>query len=418
MKYSDAITFFETYNFIILIIGVAILAAIILPHALSKFPISMPIILMTFGYFIFIPLRSETPNYKWHGDYIEHITELAVLIAIMGAGLKIKRIPSFKNWMVTWRLLGITMILTIILTTFIGWWFAAFVPATALLLGAVIAPTDPVLASEVEVEGPGEETGEKSELKFALTSEAGLNDGLAFPFTHMALAVAVYGLNPSNWIESWLVINVFYELAVGILIGFGLGSILARYILNLPATSELAESIIGVGSLAATLIIYGTTELFGGYGFIAVFVGAVTIRQLEPDHNYQISLHAFIEKSQLAVTALVLLGLGASISGGILQNLDLTLIIIALVLVLLIRPLCGIIGLIGFNKIKWKERFAISFLGIRGIGSIYYLAYALNHQDFEGSNRLWSLVILVIVISIFIHGITVTPILNYLKKNS
>lgn len=419
MELQDAVSFFESYNIVLLIVGIAILSASVLPRLLSQYPLSMPMILLTIGYLIFlVPFPFPLPNVKLHGNYIEHITELAVITSIMGAGLKISRRPSFKGWMITWRLLGITMMLTIAAATFIGWWFAAFVPATAVLLGAVIAPTDPVLASEIEVEGPGETEEEraetKSELKFALTSEAGLNDGLAFPFTNLAIAMALVGMSPALWIKSWLLVNVFYEIIVGVVIGIGLGYILARIILNLPAKSEFSKIIVGMGSLSATLIIYGFTEILGGYGFIAVFCGALTIRQYEPDHAHHVALHALIEKSQLVLTALLLLGLGAAISGGILQYLDTSLIIIAIVLVLIIRPLFGIIGLIGFKRIKWKERFAVAFLGIRGFGSIYYLAYAVNHQEFEGSERLWSLVVLVIVISVFVHGITASPILKKL----
>lgn len=421
MELKDAVSFFESYNLFLLIVGIAILAASILPRLLSKFPLSMPMILLTSGFFIFsLPFKFSLPDPKLHGTFIEHISELAVIIAVMAAGLKIERKPSFKNWNITWRLLGVTMILTMAIAAFIGWWFAAFVPATAVLLGAVIAPTDPVLASEIEIEGPGQDEKEnpkqKEELKFGLTSEAGLNDGLAFPFTNMAIAMAAFGAHPSNWIESWFLVNVLYELVVGITIGVGLGYLLARFILNLPAKSEFSKIIVGIGSLAATLIIYGFTEILGGYGFIAVFCGAIIIRQLEPDHKHHVALHALIEKSQLILTALLLLALGAAISGGILEYLDLTLISIAVVLVLIIRPLCGIIGLTGFTKMDWKSRSAVAFLGIRGFGSIYYLAYALNHQDFEGSDRLWSLVTLVIVISVFVHGIVSSPILKRIKN--
>lgn len=334
----------------------------------------------------------------------------------MGAGLKIDRKLSLKSWHITWRLLGITMTLTIAVAAFMGWYIAAFVPATALLLGAVIAPTDPVLASEIEEEGPGETKEERSELKFALTSEAGLNDGLAFPFTNMAIAMALVGAHPSSWWQTWLSVNVLYELIVGIAAGLGLGYLLAHYILNLPAKSIFAKSIIGMGGLAATLIIYGVTESIGGYGFIAVFFGAITIRQFQPNHDFQISMHTFIEKTQLVLTALILLALGVAIGGGILRHLDFNLIIIALLLVFVVRPLCGVIGLVGHTSVRWKERLAISFLGIRGFGSIYYLAYAVNHQDFVGSDRLWSLVVFVIMLSIFVHGITAAPILKYLKK--
>lgn len=416
MRLEDATSFFETYHLILIIIGFAILAATVLPRFLSKYPLSMPIILMVSGYLLYmLPIKDVVPDFAIHGDYIEHISELAVIIAVMAAGLKINRRPNFKTWAITWRLLGITMVLTIAAAALIGWWLASFVPATALLLGAVIAPTDPVLASELEEEGPGENLGQKNELKFALTSEAGLNDGLAFPFTNMAIAMAMFGAHPSNWFGSWLTMNVVYELLVGILIGLGSGYLLAKFILNLSADSKFAKSVLGIGSLAATLIIYGITEFFGGYGFIAVFCGAVAIRQYEPNHEYQVPLHAFTEKVEVIFTSLILLGLGAAINAGVLQYLNLSLIIIAVLMVLVIRPLCGMIGLLGFNKISWKERAAISFFGIRGIGSIYYLSYALNHQSFEGSEQLWSVVVLIIILSIFLHGVTASPILKHLK---
>ena len=419
MELKDAVSFFESYNIFLLIIGVAVMSASVLPRLLSDYPLSMPMILLSIGFFIFLlPFKFTMPDPELHGTYFEKLTELAVITSIMGAGLKISRRPSFKNWMITWRLLGITMVLTIAAATFMGWWFASFVPATAFLLGAVIAPTDPVLASEIEVEGPGENEESRAEtrgeLKFALTSEAGLNDGLAFPFTNLAIAMAMVGTDPSLWIESWLLVNVLYELVVGIAVGVGLGYVLARIILNLPAKSEFAKIIVGMGSLSATLIIYGFTEILGGYGFIAVFCGAIMMRQYEPDHEHHVALHALIEKTQLVLTAVLLIGLGAAISGGILQYLDLTLVLIAIALVLVMRPLCGMIGLIGYNRISWKERAAIAFLGIRGFGSIYYLAYAVNHEDFEGSERLWSLVVLVVIISIFVHGMTASPILKKL----
>jgi len=417
MEFKDAVTFFESYNLILLFVGMAILAASVLPRLLSNFPLSLPIILLVIGCAIFtLPFSIVRPDPNLHGTFIEHVTELAVILSIMGAGLKIDRPLGFKSWMITWRLLGITMVLTIVLVAFTGWWIAAFAPATALLLGAVIAPTDPVLASETEIEGPGEHPGKEGTLKFALTSEAGVNDGLAFPFTNMAIAMALFGFHPANWFGSWFLMNVMYEIVVGILVGTGIGYLLAHFILNLPATTKFAKSIIGIGALASTLIIYGLTETLGGYGFIAVFCGAIVIRQYSQNHEYQVALHAYTEKSQLIFTSLLILGLGAAITGGILKHLDTTLILVALVTVLVIRPLCGMIGLIGFDSVPWKERFAISFLGIRGFGSIYYLAYALNHQHFEGAERIWSLVVLIIVLSIVIHGITASPILKRLNQ--
>ena len=436
MEIKAFLHFFEGYNLWLVIFGLALLGTTVLPRLLSRYPLSMPIPLVILGYAVTaLPLGLKAPNVQLHGDYIEHITELGVIIAIMGAGLKIDRLPGFKRWMITWRLLGITMVLTIGMAFFLGWWVAAFAPATAVLLGAVTAPTDPVLASEVEVGAPGDGARDRKleekpsvsrekedELRFALTSEAGLNDGLAFPFTNMAIAMAIAGSNPQNWFTNWLLANVIYEMAVAMAIGIGLGYLLARVLISVPAETVYAKYITGLGALAATLLIYGTTEYFGGYGFIAVFFGAVTIRQYERDHHYHKPMHILIEKAQRVFIAVVLVSLGAAVAGGLLEPLSWPLVLIAILIIFVVRPLGGIIGLAGHRSSFWQERLAISFLGIRGIGSLYYLSYALNKEDFAGADQLWALVALVVLISVFIHGIAATPIMEAIdslrsKKN-
>lgn len=430
MEIEEALEVLENYNLWLVIIGLAFLATTVLPRLLAQYPFSMPMVLLILGYAaVALPLGLEAPDPQEQGDYAEHLTELGVIIALMGAGLKIDRPPSLKGWNGTWRLLGITMILTIALSALVGWWIAAFAPATAMLLGAVIAPTDPVLASEVQVGSPGEgaedeETedtdktgqGEEDELRFSLTSEAGLNDGLAFPFTNMAIAMAIAGANPENWIGTWLLIDVLYELGVAAIIGLGLGYLLARFILAMPAKTNLAKAMTGLGALAATLLIYGVTEYAGGYGFIATFLGAVTIRNYQRDHHYHEAMHVLIEKSERILTAGILLALGGAIAGGLLEPLNWPLVISAILIIFIVRPVSGILGLIGFKRAPWRERLAISFLGMRGIGSLYYLSYALNEEDFSGADEIWALVALVVVISIFVHGITATPITEKLDE--
>lgn len=415
MEIEDVLTPFESFNLWLVIIGIAILATSVLPRILTAYPFSMPIALLVVGYgVVALPFDLLAPDPLDHGALIEHLTELGVIIALMGAGLKIDRPFSFKGWNVTWRLIGVTMILSIALSALVGYWIAAFVPATAMLLGAVIAPTDPVLATEVQVGSPGE--GEEDEVRFSLTSEAGLNDGLAFPFTNMAVAMAFAGANPSGWFETWLWIDVFYKLGVGVVSGLLLGYLLARIVLSIPAKTKMAKSMMGMGALASTLIIYGITEYLGGYGFLATFIGAVAIRSYERDHEYHENLHFFIEKSERLLTAGILLALGASIAGGLLAPLTWPLVVSAIIIVFLVRPLAGIIGLIGFKDAPWRERLAISFFGIRGIGSLYYLSYALNEEGFTGTREIWALVSLVIVISIFVHGILAAPITSKLDK--
>ncbi len=170
----------------------------------------------------------------------------------------------------------------------------------------------------------------------------------------------------------------------------------------------------GLGALAATLLLYGATEYVGGYGFIATFIGAATIRGYEREHEFHKSLHIFAEKTERILMAVILIALGGAIAGGLLAPLTWPLVISAIITVFLVRPLAGIAGLISFDKIPWRERLAVSFFGIRGIGSLYYLAYALGEHDFPGKKEIWALVALVVVISIFVHGITATPVTRWL----
>lgn len=425
------LNFFENYDMWLFLIGIAILATTILPRYLSKKPSSVPMILITLGFVsVAMPLGLKAPDPFEHNEITEHLTELGVIIALMGAGLKIDRVPGLKSWSSTWRLLTITMILTIALTALIGWWIAAFVPATAMLLGAVIAPTDPVLASEVQITSPGsgEETmldpdeeeeleiKDEDEVRFALTSEAGLNDGLAFPFTYMAVAMGLAGTNPSNWIIDWFLIDVLYKLTIAVLAGMALGYLLGKILISTPVNSLFAKILTGVGSLAATLILYGATEYIGGYGFIATFVGAVALRNYELTHHYHESLHLFAEKSERILIAVIMLALGGSVAGGLLAPLTWPFVLTAIIIVFVIRPVTGMIGLIGFDKITVKERMAISFFGIRGVGSLYYLAYGLNQYDFPGAEEIWALVAFIVIISIFVHGITATPVTGKLDE--
>jgi sodium/hydrogen antiporter len=431
MTLADAFSVFENYNLWLFFIGIAILITGVLPRLLSNIPLSMPMILLVMGFLaVALPLGLKAPNPITEGTITEHLTELTVIIALMGAGIKMNRPVSLKGWRSTWRLLGITIILSVLMAAWVGWAIAAFVPATAMLLGAVIAPTDPVLAADVQVKSPiakslvdketedqkSEEQVKEDEVRFALTSEAGLNDGLAFPFTNLAVAMALAGSEIGNWIESWLLVDVLYKLGVGFFAGIGLGYLLALAMFSVAAKSEMAKSIIGLGAIASTLIIYGFTEYLGGYGFLATFIGAYQIRSYEREHEYHIAFHEMSESIERMLTALVLLALGGAIAGGLLAPLNLSLIISALIIVFLVRPIAGVVGLIGINNIAWKERLAISFFGIRGVGSIYYLSFAINEENFMGTEEIWALVALIIVISIFVHGILAEPVTSKLDK--
>lgn len=406
------------------------MAVTTLPRFFSKHPFSLPILLLFSGFiFVKLPLGLPPINPIHEGKLTEHLTELGVILSLMGAGLKIDRPLSLKGWKVTWRLLGIVMLLSIVLVALVGWGIASFAPVTALLLGAVIAPTDPVLASDIQVGAPGagnatlhhdetdgKDAAKEGEVRFALTSEAGLNDSMAFPFVNLAIALALASLGTSPWWHSWLAVDVFYKLIVGGLLGWAIGKVLAKLLLAMPAKTVTAKSMLGLGALAATLLLYGITELVGGYGFLAVFIGALTIRNYERTHEYHAFMHSFAEKAEQLIMALLLLGLGAAIAGGLLAPLTWQMAIAAVVILFVVRPISGMIGLAGLARLKVHDKWAISFFGIRGIGSLYYLSYALNQHYFPQAEALWAMVAFIIVLSVIVHGITATPAMDWLDK--
>lgn len=399
------------YEIVLVILGIVVLGAVVLPRLLDHRPLSFPIVYVVFGILVFaLPLGLPVPNPIEHGTLAERLTEFGVIIALMGAGLKLDRPPGLWLWQSTWRLLAVTMPLTIAVTVLLGWWIIGLAIPTAMLLGAVVAPTDPVLAADVQVDPPRE--GTSDEVRFALTSEAGLNDGLAFPFTYLAITMATVGVAPENWVVEWIVIDIFYKITAGVVIGAIVGRLLAKFMFRYPASTQLATAMAGAEALAATFVSYGLTELVGGYGFIAVFVTAVAIRDYEREHEYHEQIHNFVEVIERLVMAILLVLFGGAIGAGLFASLSWQAAAVGVLTVLLVRPLTGLISLVGYPP----ERGAIAFFGIRGIGSFYYLAYGINTAEFPGAELAWEVVGIVVLTSIVIHGITTAPVMRDLRR--
>ncbi|PTT66545.1 cation:proton antiporter [Arthrobacter sp. HMWF013] len=401
--------------------GLAVFVAAILPKALRNAPFSMPMVFLGAGLtaFSLIPTLPD-PDPLQHNDFTTHLAEVCVIISLMGAGLALDRPVGRKSWSTTWRLLGIAMPVCIIVLTLLGMWFLGLGLGAALLVAASLAPTDPVLASEVQVGEPADaEEGSENEdeVRFGLTSEAGLNDGLAFPFVYLAIAISIVGSSPLAWFPEWFAVDVLWRLAAGLLVGFLMGKLLARLFFSAQKESlRLANHSEGFVALAATFLAYGLTEMIEGYGFIAVFVCAVTIRSAEHTHGYHKVLHSYVEQLERLMTVVILVLLGGAIARGLLDRMGWVEVLVALAFLLLVRPVAGWVGLMG-GKTGPRERIALSFFGIRGIGSLYYLAYAVGKGEFsDQAEWLWGFVGLVVALSIIIHGATTSPLMNRLDK--
>jgi NhaP-type Na+/H+ or K+/H+ antiporter len=403
----------DSYKFVLLLTGVALLGAAWLPHLLKRRALSFPVIYVGVGALLYVPdLPLPSPDPLQYGQITERVTELVVLVALLGAGIRIDTRFAWRGWHLTWRLLGIAMPITILGAVWLGHEVLGYSLAAAALLGAVLAPTDPVLASDLQVDAPGE--GGEDPVRFGLTSEAGLNDGLAFPFVWLAVALAIAANDGTamDW-RHWWTVDVAWRLLGGVAVGWAVGYGLMHLLFRVERDDALSRTSDGLTALAIILIVYGIAELVHVYGFLAVFVAAVVIRQFESEHEYHRTLNLFAEQCERLLMALLLIAFGGALAIGILGTVTWREVLVALAIVLVVRPIGGWLCLLG-AKLEHRERWAIAVFGVRGIGSFYYLAFALNHAEFKERESLWAVVSLVVLISILLHGMTAKPIMRQL----
>ncbi|MGX5210909.1 cation:proton antiporter [Streptomyces violaceus] len=401
-------------------LGLGALGAAVLPRVVSKRPLSLPMVFLAAGVLIeLLPVGVPAVDPVRERLWVEHTTEVCVIVSLMGAGLAIDRPFGWRRWSTTWRLLGITMPLTVAVVALLAWGLLDWPPAAALLLGAVLAPTDPVLAGEVRVGEPLGTERDEDEVRFSLTSEAGLNDGLAFPFVYAAIALAAAAGTgwSADWIASWALTDLLGKCAVGLAVGGGVGWLLGWMFFRVRASVlRLSEHMEGFVALGATFVSYGITEVLHGYGFLSVFVTACVIRAAERSHGYHKVLHEFTEQIERLLTAVLLFLLGGYLVAGALSALTLTGAVVAILVLLVVRPLTGWLAQVRTAMGK-KERAVVALFGIRGIGSLFYLSYALGQDSFGGLGReLWATVALTVVISVVLHGVMATPAIGYLDR--
>ncbi len=402
-----------------LLAGLALLAGSVLPRLLRHKAVSTPIAFIAVGMLIgLLPLPDDVRLMPQdHRVLTEHLTETCVIVALMGVGLAIDRPLRWRTWTTTWRLVLVAMPLCIGAVAVLGWLAMGLAPAAALLLAGALAPTDPVLASDVQVDGPDVDEGEDSqptqdeddEVRFALTSEAGVNDGAAFPFVYAATLLV--GAGVGEWGLKWLGWYLLGKVVIGVVIGGASGYALARLAFRSQRTVlRLAEAGDPILAIAATFGVYGLAEVVGGYGFLAVFVCGVALRSLERDHSFHASLHEFVGQLEHMLTWALLLLIGAALSQGLLRSLTWGGVLVAVMLVLVIRPALAWLSLHG-TVLGPRERIATAFFGVRGIGSFYYLAYATGAASFaqDDVDMLWSTAAFTVLLSVVLHGVTATP---------
>ncbi|WP_201584933.1 cation:proton antiporter [Psychrobacter jeotgali] len=412
----------ENYNLLLLSSGVTFLLGALFPLVFKRSPISLPMMQISFGVML---------GYWWtslvflrpldDGLIIEKLTEILVLISLVSAGIKIDTPWSWQTWRPTARLLLITMPVCIFAMAVLGYYTFGLTVGAAVLLGAMLAPTDPVLAASVQVGPPN--TGGEDITHLTLTSEAGLNDGLAFPFVYLAIKIAEAHSKGDRFtgqlLWSWFTHDVLWQIGAGFAVGVVVGKLLAKVVFSQRA----CETTISQGYLviALTLITYGIAEYVNSYGFIAVFVAAFVFRRSEFENDYHQKLHDFAEQSEGLMMSFMIVTLGILLGQELRIGVEIPwqVYMISFVFLILIRPIGGIIALTGLDMQR-TEKYAIAALGIRGIGTLYYLSYALNQGYFndDDATKLWIVASIIIFVSIFFHGISAPWLLNMTPDKS
>ncbi len=373
------------------------------------------------------------------GRILERLTEVAVLISLFTVGLKLRVPITDSRWWVPIRLAVISMVLTVGMVTAAGVFLLGLPLGAAVLLGGILAPTDPVLASEVQVESPWK----PERLRFSLSGEGGLNDGTAFPFVMLGLGLlGAHDLGAGLW--RWLAVDVVWASGAGLAVGAALGTLMGRLVLYLRREHREGLGFDEFLALGLIALAYGAALAVDAYGFLAVFAAGLAFRrvesretgvapagpavdpvdqrgkeELESDpvlapHQLAQGVLRFNEQLDgLAELAVVLL-VGAMLVS--IEPSAMAWVTVALLL-LVIRPVSAVLGLAGRGTTA-AQRGLIAWFGIRGIGSIYYLTYAVNHGvPTTLIGPLTTVAVLAVAVSIVVHGVSVTPLMRLYTKH-
>jgi NhaP-type Na+/H+ or K+/H+ antiporter len=439
---------------------IALVGALLLLMALSsaflrRLPISSSAIYLGVG-IVLSPvglglLRFEVASSSM---WLERLAEVAVIVSLFVGGLRLRLPLRDPAWRAAFLLAGPVMLLSILGVAFLAhvWWSLPL--ATALLAGAILAPTDPVLASSMSVN----DAKDKDRMRYGLSGEAGLNDGMAFPFVVFALLWAQHG-GLGVWTGTWFLERIVWAVPAALVFGFVLGRVVGRVAIGLRSRQRDTAAPNDFLALALIALSYVGAEAIGAWGFLAVFAAGVGLRSAEikvvrnaphPEHQRRVEesrggelAHPPAEDlvaptvnaadlDEPAVAAGVLVGEVISFGDTLERLLEVLLVVIvgvavvsaftlqgaflALALLVVIRPVATWICLAG-SPTSHLQRVLMGWFGIRGIGSIYYLTYALNHGAREDADVLVPLTMTVIATSVLLHGITGQPILKRYERS-
>ena len=365
---------------------------------------------------------------------LERFTEIAVVISLFTAGLKLRLPLTDARWRPAILMASVGMVITVGGIAAVGFWGLGLSIGAAVLLGAVLAPTDPVLASDVQVE----DADDSETLRFGLTGEAGLNDGTAFPF--VMLALGLFGLHEMGPFGArWLAVDVLWAIGAGLMTGTFCGTVIGRLVVYLRRVHREAVGMDDFLALGLIALSYGLALVIHSYGFLSVFAAGLALRRIEREHSGDEAprdvraaaesgeeeaatdpdkAHAYMAQAVLAFNerlerigeVAVVLILGAMLTSVSWSRIPLWFLPLVF---LVIRPVATFASLPG-SPMRTSQRAFVAWFGVRGIGSIYYLAFAIAHGVLGAEARqVADFVLAAVAVSIVVHGISVTPLMKW-----
>jgi NhaP-type Na+/H+ or K+/H+ antiporter len=419
-----------------LVIGVLLILMALSSSLLKRLPVSTGMLYLAAGYGLGpAEWGLMAPHPLEDSVSLERMAEITVLISLFATGLKLGLPLSHSHWRLPVRLAFVSMALTVALIATVGMFGFGLSIGAAVLLGAILAPTDPVLASDVQVE----DVHDRDRLRFSLTGEGSLNDGAAFPFVMLGLGLlGLHDLGAAGW--RWFAVDLCWAIAGGLLIGGALGALIGKLVVYLRTRHKEAvglDEFLAMGLIALT---YGVAQLSHAYGFLAVFAAGLALQRVktpsaanslpildavslqdrqageelatDTDHAsayMRQAVQGFNEQLERIAELTTVLAVGAMLptiqvpagAGWFLP-----------VLFLVLRPVSVELGLLG-SPVSHKQRALISWFGIRGIGSIYYLMYAVNHGLPRAlAESFIAITLTTVAVSIVLHGLSVTPLMR------
>ena len=441
------------------IVGLLLISMALSDSLLARLPLSTSMLYLAAGAALSpLWLTLAAPSPINDSRLLEHVAEIAVLLSLFTSGLKMSFGLGDGRWLLPLRLAVVSMLMTVAAVAAAGVWLLGLPLGAAVLLGGILAPTDPVLASDVNVA----DHADRDRLRFSLTGEAGLNDGSAFPVVMLGLGLlGLHDIGAFGW--RWLAVDVLWATASGIAVGAALGSGVGMFVLYLRRTHREAVGLDNFLALGLIGLAYGIALLLHGYGFLAVFAAGVALRRVEqratskaqaegqggapqepaaapssevveaaqaqpdaaraeelathPHHAPAFMAHAmlsFNEQLERIGEVAVVMTIGMLLWAVEWQHARWGFV---LLLLLAIRPLSVRLGLVR-SRTSVAQRRLIGWFGIRGIGSLYYLMYAANKGLNPGLlDVLTAVTLSVVVTSIVLHGISVTPLMAFYERS-